>query len=76
MKMSIFKEENGLVSMRRVLAFVFAIASIVCGVYSIVIGAVWQVVLVAFGVPIFATILLLFFTTWTDVSEVINAIKK
>lgn len=75
MTFSIFKEENGLVSMRRVLAFIFAIVSIVAGFTALFLSSGWQVVLVSFGVPLFGAIILLFFTTWTDVSGVISAVK-
>ena len=37
--------------------------------------AEWQVVLIAFGVPILACVLLLLFTTWTDVAKVAEALK-
>ena len=52
MKFSLFKEADGLVSMRRVLAFVFAIVSVIAGLTALFLGAVWQVVLVCFAVPL------------------------
>ena len=72
---TVFKETDGQWSMRRVLAFLFGLASIGCGIRSLVLKAVWQIVACAFGVPGIICILLLFFTTWTDVSTVVNAVK-
>lgn len=72
---SVFKEADGEWSMRRVLAFFFGIAAIGCGITSILLNSVWQIVACAFGVPGAICILLLFFTTWTDVSTVVSAVK-
>lgn len=72
---TVFKESDGQWSMRRVLAFLFALASIGCGITSLVLKAVWQVIACAFGIPGIISIILLFFTTWTDVSTVVNAVK-
>lgn len=72
---TVFKESDGQWSMRRVLAFLFALASIGCGITSLILKAVWQVIACAFGVPGLICIILLFFTTWTDVSTVVNAVK-
>lgn len=73
---SVFKESTGEWSMRRVLAFLFGLASIGCGITSLILKAVWQIVACAFGVPGIICILLLFFTTWDDISHVVNAVKK
>ncbi|MCQ2585603.1 MAG: hypothetical protein MJ185_08425 [Treponema sp.] len=72
---TVFKENDGQWSMRRVLAFLFALASIGCGITSLILKAVWQVIACAFGIPGIISIILLFFTTWTDVSTVVNAVK-
>lgn len=72
---TVFKESTGEWSMRRVLAFLFGLSSIGCGIASLVLKAVWQIVACAFGVPGAICILLLFFTTWTDVSTVVSAVK-
>ena len=72
---TVFKESDGLWSMRRVLAFLFALTSIGCGIASLVLKSGWQTVACAFGAPGAISILLLFFTTWTDVSAVVNAVK-
>ena len=75
MKFSLFKEADGLVSMRRVLSFVFAIVSVIAGLTALFLGAVWQVVLVCFAVPLAGTLILLFFTSWSDVAGVVSAVK-
>ena len=75
MFLSVFKESSGEWSMRRVLAFLFGLASIGCGIASLILNSEWQTVACAFGVPGVISILLLFFTTWTDVSAVVNAVK-
>lgn len=72
---TVFKESDGQWSMRRVLAFLFGLASIGCGITALVLKAVWKIVACAFGVPGIICILLLFFTTWTDISTVVSAVK-
>ena len=72
----IFKESDGAWSMRRVLAFLFAVLGLGAGVASISFGAVWQVVAIAFGFPIVASLILLFFTTWAEVIAIINAFRS
>lgn len=73
---TMFKEENGQTSMRRVCAFLFAIVSIGCGIFSVVTKMSWQTILCSFIAPAAVSILLLFFTTWTDVSTLIKAAKE
>lgn len=73
--MNIFEESDGVWSIRRVLAAILvaaAIAAIICG---IVFGVVWQVVAAGAGLPLLAAVLLLFFTTWSDIESVISAAK-
>lgn len=72
---TVFKESDGQWSMRRVLAFLFALASIGCGIAALCLKTSWQIVACAFGIPGIISILLLFFTTWTDVSTVVSAVK-
>ncbi|MBQ0167856.1 MAG: hypothetical protein KBT02_12180 [Treponema sp.] len=73
---TVFKESDGEWSMRRVLAFLFGLAAIGCGITSLVLKAVWQVVACSFGVPGVICLLLLFFTTWADVSGLAKALKE
>lgn len=74
--LSMFREggPGAPVSMRRVLAFFFAILSIPLGIIAIPYGA-WQV-FIPFGVCVLACLLLLFFTTWADITEIIKAAKE
>ena len=76
MKMdTVFKETDGQWSMRRVLACLFGLTAIGCETKAIVMGADWQVVACAFGVPGLLCLLLLLFTTWTDIASVVHAAK-
>lgn len=68
--------ESPPVSMRRVLAFIFALSSVALGVLSLVKGVDWKAAIVASGLPIVACLFLLFFTTWADVAEIATALKK
>jgi hypothetical protein len=74
--LGIFKESDGAWSMRRVLAFLFGVLGLGAGTAAVSFGAVWQVVAIAFGFPILACLILLFFTTWTDVIAIINAFRS
>lgn len=73
---SVFKESDGEWSMRRVLAFLFGLSAMGCGITSLALKAVWQVVACSFGVPGIICLLLLFFTTWADVTEIAKALKE
>jgi len=73
---NIFQEEDGAFSMRRLLAFLFALVSFVAGLLSAYKGASWQAIAVSFGIPSLTCILLLFFTTWTDIAQVTGNLKK
>lgn len=68
------KEGNS--SSRRLLAVIFAIAGLVFMAVALVLKCDWQVLLVIGGVPILASLILLFFTTWSDIAQVVNAFKK
>lgn len=73
---TVFCESDGNVSMRRVLAFILALCGIGAGVFALSVGAVWQVVAVAFGIPVGAALILLFLTSWTDVIALVKAWKS
>ncbi len=73
--LTVFKEEDGNWSMRRVLALIFALAAVACGAVAIVYKLTWQVVAVSFGVPAAVCIVLLLFTTWGDVASIVSAAK-
>ena len=73
--MNIFEESQGVWSIRRVLAAVLvaaAIAAIICGIDF---NVTWQVIAAGAGFPLLAAVLLLFFTTWSDIESVISAAK-
>ena len=73
--MTIFQEQDGAWSIRRVLAALFSILACVAGIYSVLMGVDWKLAAVAFGVPITAVLVLVFFTTWETVATVIKAVK-
>lgn len=72
---TVFKESTGEWSMRRVLAFLFALAAIALAAVALVLKMEWKAVAAAAGIPVFACIVLLLFTTWNDVTGVVSAIK-
>ena len=74
--MNIFQEADGDFSMRRLLAFLFALVSFVAGLICVYKGEPWQAIAVSFGIPAVTSILLLFFTTWGDVAQITGSIKK
>jgi len=73
---NIFQEEDGAFSMRRLLAFLFALVSFVAGLLCVFYRLDWKAITAAFGIPATACILMLFFTTWTDIAQVTGSIKK
>lgn len=72
-KIGMFHEADGSISMRRVLAFFFAIAAACIfgvGAFNASMPAVYG------GIALVSTVLLLlFFTTWESVAEIIAAWK-
>ena len=71
-----FKEENGQLSMRRVLAFIFGLAAIALSVVAMFFAAVGWYIFIPAIACLGCTVLLLFFTTWADVAAVATAIRK
>lgn len=72
-KMGPFHEAPGVISMRRVLAFFFAIAAV--AVFCIAaFGAAMPAVYGGIAL-LCAVIVLLFFTTWQDVAEIAKSIR-
>lgn len=69
-----FQEADGSVSMRRILALFFALASVALSAVAIPGAPGWYVFIPA-GLCVIACLLLLFFTTWTDVAEIAKAWK-
>jgi hypothetical protein len=78
MKMfEMFKEENGLWSARRVIAFISLFMAFALAFFEIfyrVEANLYHVLLpLVFGL---ICVLMLFFTTWADIKEIIAAVKK
>lgn len=62
--------------MRRVLAAFFAAASIPTEIVALCFQLPWQTIACVTGIPVIATLLLLFFTTWNDIAIAINMATK
>jgi hypothetical protein len=73
--LEIFQEANGMWSMRRVLAFISLLAGIVLAYFSIAGAAGWFSFAPSYALFI-VSIFMLFFTTWQDLGNAINAVKK
>lgn len=72
---NVFKESSGDWSMRRLLAFLFGLASIACGAVAIHLKMDWKVIAAGSGVPGVICLLLLLFTTWDDIALIVHAVK-
>jgi hypothetical protein len=72
----IFKEENGQGSMRRVLAFMFAVSAILLATGALFFAQYGWIVFIPSIVFCVASIVLLFFTTWADITGAIQAARK
>lgn len=78
---TMFREKSndgkpGDVSIRRVTAFLAFLVGSFAGVLTVKLGAPWQAVAAAFGVPYILAIVLLVCTTVTDVKEIVSAVRK
>jgi len=79
---TMFREDSkeagkaGPVSMRRVLAFLLAVASIGLLVAGILVVEKGWFVFIGGTIPLAGALLLLFFTTWGDIAKVANAVRK
>lgn len=79
--MSMFREAptvespKGQFSIRRIIAAFFAAISVPTGLTATCFQLPWQSIACAFGIPIFATLMLLFFTTWNDIAIAIKMLK-
>ena len=74
--LTIFKEANGQWSMRRFAAFIFVLASVSCGLISVLFQSEWMIVAAAFGVPGVLALAMLICTTVSDVKEIVSAVKE
>lgn len=75
MKPNFFTDENGILSMRRLLAFMLTVCAIGVLVASVIVEFDWKVLLVGSGVPLVAALLMMFFTSWSDIASVARAVK-
>ena len=73
-KVTMFTDAQGLVSMRRVLAFIFALDVIASGLLCEIKSADWKLIIT--GLPLIGSVLMLLFTSWSDIAIVARAIKK
>lgn len=79
---------SGGLSMRRLLALLFGLASIVAGLGSIAMtyctalktaqvpDKSWLIILVAWLAPGLVSALFMFFTTWGDVAQLVEKVRK
>lgn len=74
-KLKLFEGKGG-VSMRRVSAFFMFLAAIALMCVSLFETHDWKIILVCGLVPALTGIVLLFFTTWQEVAEVVKAVRK
>lgn len=75
-KINFFTDENGNLSMRRLLAFLFALTMIVAIPLNIINEIDWKMSLVSIGLPLLGSLLMMFFTSWSDIASVAKAVKK
>jgi hypothetical protein len=75
--LTMFREggKDSPVSMRRVLAFFFALAAVALGVLGFRYADKGWFVFIPCGACLVAVLLLLFFTTWTDLANAARALK-
>lgn len=74
--LTIFKESTGQWSMRRFAAFIFVLASVSCGLISVLFQSEWMVIAAAFGIPGVLALAMLICTTVSDVKEIVSAVKE
>jgi hypothetical protein len=74
--LTMFKESSGLVSMRRILSFLFAAAGVSGGILALIMQSDWKIVASAFGVPGVLSLGFLILTTVSDVKEIVSAVKE
>ncbi len=63
-------------SMRRFLAFYFALVAPFLGIKALEFAASGWVVFLPFGLSVAASLLFMFFTTWGDIGAAVSAAKK
>ena len=73
--LEIFKEANGLWSMRRVLAFISLLAGIGLAYFSIGKATGWFSFAPSYALFV-VSIFMLFFTTWEDLGNAVKGVKN
>lgn len=73
--MTMFKEESGHYSMRRVLSFLFALASISAGLVAAIKQSEWMAIAASFGAPGILSLGYLILTTVSDVKAIISTAR-
>lgn len=73
--MNMFQEAEGVTSMRRVLAAFFAVAAIPLAIIPLGKGAANWYSFLPCGISISAVLLLMFFTTWSDIAGAVEKLK-
>ena len=74
-KIGFFTDKDGLKSMRRLLAFMLIITSIVDCLLSVIFSYDWKITLIITAVPLVGAIVILYFTSWTDISETVKSVR-
>lgn len=75
-KCTLFTDVNGCVSMRRFLSFLCCIAGIAIAVLNIFLETDWKMALVLIGLPLIASLIFMFFTSWESIAKVAEAVRK
>ena len=73
---TMFKEANGMFSMRRVLSFIFVVSGVSAGLISVLKQSDWKIIVASFGVPGILALAMLILTTVSDVKEIVSAVKE
>ena len=73
---TMFKEANGMYSMRRVLSFIFVVSGVSAGLISVLKQSDWKIIVASFGVPGILALAMLILTTVSDVKEIVSAVKE
>ena len=74
--LTIFKESTGQWSMRRFASFIFVLASVSCGLISVLKQSDWKIIVASFGIPGVLALAMLICTTVSDVKEIVSAVKE
>lgn len=73
--MNMFQEETGHYSMRRILAFLFGLASMAAGLIAAIKQSEWMAIAASFGAPGVLSLGYLILTTVSDVKAIISSAR-